>query len=153
MKNMQTYALTRILAGDKLLRILESSAVSKENMTLSILFNFLSDKIFSELNTIKSIDMYRRNLQRIYVSQLEKLMDAKATAYLISNEPGTMYEMEYKPVEISNTDIPGVARYNLSELLKKMRLATLTANDVETKMHLDEMLIRIKNILESKSEH
>jgi hypothetical protein len=121
MKNMQSYALTRILAGDKLLRIIESSAVSKDNMNLSILFNFLSDKIFAELNTKTSIDVYRRNLQRIYISQLEKLMDAKAISYLISNEPGTMYEMEYKPVEITNTDIPGVARYNLSELSRKMK--------------------------------
>ena len=152
MKNMQTYALTRILAGDKLLRILESSAVSKENMTISILFNFLSDKIFAELNTKKSIDIYRRNLQRIYVSQLEKLMDAKATAYLISNEPGTMYEMEYKSVEITNTDIPGVARFNLSELLKKMKLALVTHNDIETKIHLEEMITRIKNILEAKEK-
>ena len=152
MKNMQSYALTRILAGDKLLRIIESSAVSKDNMNLSILFNFLSDKIFAELNTKTSIDVYRRNLQRIYVSQLEKLMDAKATSYLISNEPGTMYEMEYKPVEIANTDIPSVARYTLSELTRKMKLASMTTKDVETKMHLEEMIIRIKNILEGKNE-
>ena len=96
--------------------------------------------------------MYRRNLQRIYVSQLEKLMDAKATAYLISNEPGTMYEMEYKSVEITNTDIPGVARFNLSELLKKMKLALVTHNDIETKIHLEEMITRIKNILEAKEK-
>jgi len=152
MKNMQSYALTRILAGDKLLRIIESSAVSKDNMNLSILFNFLSDKIFAELNTKTSIDVYRRNLQRIYVSQLEKLMDAKATTYLISNEPGTMYEMEYKPVEIANTDIPGVARFNLSELLRKMKLANASSKDIETKMHLEEMVTRIKNILEVKNE-
>jgi hypothetical protein len=152
MKNMQSYALTRILAGDKLLRIIESSVVSKGNMNLSILFNFLSEKIFAELNTKTSIDVYRRNLQRIYVSQLEKLMDAKATAYLISNEPGTMYEMEYKQVDISTTDIPGVARFNLSELLKKMKLALVSSKDVETKMHLEEMIIRIKNILEGKNE-
>jgi hypothetical protein len=152
MKNMQSYALTRILAGDKLLRIIESSVVSKDNMNLPILFNFLSDKIFAELNTKTSIDIYRRNLQRIYVSQLEKLMEAKATAYLISNEPGTMYEMEYKQVEISTTDIPGVARFNLTELLKKMKLALVSTKDVETKMHLEEMIIRIKNILEGKNE-
>ena len=152
MKNMQSYALTRILAGDKLLRIIESSVVSKGNMNLSILFNFLSEKIFAELNTKTSIDVYRRNLQRIYVSQLEKLMDSKATTYLISNEPGTMYEMEYKPVEIANTDIPGVARFNLTELLKKMKLALVISKDVETKMHLEEMSSRIKNILEGKNE-
>jgi hypothetical protein len=63
-----------------------------------------------------------------------------------------MYEMEYKQVDISTTDIPGVARFNLSELLKKMKLALVSSKDVETKMHLEEMIIRIKNILEGKNE-
>jgi len=152
LKNIQTIALSKILTGDKLLRIIESSAISKENMTLSILFNFLSDKIFLELTSKTPIDIYRRNLQRVYISQLEKLMDTKAIAYLISNEPGSMYDMEYKPVEIANTDIPGVARYNLILLTQKMKSAITFTKDLETKMHLEEMIARIKNILESQND-
>jgi hypothetical protein len=151
-KNIQLSALNKILAGDKLVRITESSVLSKENMTLQILFGFLSEKIFLELKSISPIDIYRRNLQRSYISCLEKLLDPKASSYLISNEPGTMFELEYKPVELSSTDIPGVARMNLDKLANEIKLVLKLTKDQETRIHLLELKYRIQTILEGKSE-
>ena len=151
-KNLQLSALNKILAGDKLVRITESSVLSKENMTLPVLFGFLSDKIFSELKSTTPIDIYRRNLQRSYISCLEKLMDPKASSYLISNEPGTMFEVEYKPIELSYTDIPSVARMNLNKLAKEINAVLKLTKDQETKIHLIEMNYRINTILEGNNE-
>ena len=147
-KSIQTYALNRVLAGDKLLRIVEASALSNENMTLSTLFGFVTDKVFTELKTASSIDIYRRNLQRSYIGNLERLLDPKATAFLISNEPGQMYGFDYKLVELISTDIPGVVRANLEEILKQLKTASITAKDAETKMHVNELMVRVKGILE-----
>jgi hypothetical protein len=151
-KNIQLSALNKILAGDKLVRITESSVLSKENMTLQILFGFLSEKIFLELKSTSPIDIYRRNLQRSYISCLEKLLDPKASSYLISNEPGTMFELEYKPVELSSTDIPGVARMNLDKLANEINVVLKLTKDQETRIHLLELKYRIQTILEGKSE-
>ena len=151
-KNLQLSALNKILAGDKLVRITESSVLSKENMTLPVLFGFLSDKIFSELKSTTPIDIYRRNLQRSYISCLEKLMDPNASSYLISNEPGTMFEVEYKPIELSYTDIPSVARMNLNKLAKEINAVLKLTKDQETKIHLIEMNYRINTILEGNNE-
>jgi len=151
-KNIQLSALNKVLAGDKLVRISENSSLSKENMNLTVLFGFLNEKIFSEIKSNATIDIYRRNLQRSYVSCLEKLMDPKASTYLISNEPGTMFEMEYKPVELSSTDIPSVARMSLEKLATEIKLVLTTTKDLETRMHLKEILYRITNILEGKTD-
>ncbi len=147
-KSLQTYALNRILAGDKLLRIVEASALSKDNMTLSTLFGFVTDNVFTELKTASSIDIYRRNLQRSYIGNLERLLDPKASAYLISNEPGQMYGFDYKLVELISTDIPGVVRANLEQILKQLKTASVTAKDAETKMHVSELMVRVKGILD-----
>lgn len=147
-KSLQVYGLNRVLAGDKLLRIIEGSAISKDNMNLTTLFSFVTDKVFAELKTNKAIDIYRRNLQRSYISNLERLLDPKATAFLVSNEPGQMYGIDYKNIELSTTDIPSVVRANLEDILKQLKTAVITAKDVETKMHLNELIVRVKGILE-----
>ncbi len=151
-KGLQMYALNSILSGSKLVRIIESSSLSKENMTLQTLFGFITEKTFSELKAGNAIDVYRRNLQRNYVALLEKLIDPNATTYLTSNEPGSMYGMDFKMVDLTMTDVPSVVRANLETLLKDMRTAIATAKDTETKMHLNEMIVRVKAILERDFE-
>jgi hypothetical protein len=151
-KGLQMYALNSILSGSKLVRIIESSSLSKDNMTLQTLFGFITEKTFSELKAGNAIDVYRRNLQRNYVAILEKLIDPNATTYLTSNEPGSMYGMDFKMVDLTMTDVPSVVRANLETLLKDMRTAIATAKDTETKMHLNEMIVRVKAILERDFE-
>lgn len=147
-KSIQAFGLSRLLAGDKLVRIIESSVLSKDNMTLNDLFGFLTNKTFSELKTGASIDVYRRNLQRLYVTELEKLMQPATFTVLMSNEPGAMYGMDYKMVDLSTTDAPSVVRANLEEILQNSKTALVTAKDAETKMHLSAVIARVKGILE-----
>lgn len=151
-KGLQMYALNNILSGSKLVRIIESSSLSKDNMSLQTLFGFITEKTFSELKAGTAIDHYRRNLQRNYVGILEKLIDPNATTYLTSNEPGAMYGMEYKMVDLTMTDVPSVVRANLETILKEIRTAIVSAKDRDTKMHLNELIVRVKVILERDFE-
>ena len=98
-KTMQLNNLKNILSNDKLIRIIECSAESKQNLTLNELFLFLKDHVFSELKNNSEIDVYRRNLQLNYISILENMTDRKTTDYQATTQ--------------SLTDVYGIARASL----------------------------------------
>ena len=71
---------------------------------------------------------------------------------MTSNEPGAMYGMEHKMVDLTMTDVPSVVRANLETILKEIRTAIVSAKDRDTKMHLNELIVRVKAILERDFE-
>jgi hypothetical protein len=61
-KSMQDATLNSLLAGDRMVRLMETSSVSKDNYSGDELMTDLNKGIFSELKK-SSIDIYRRNIQ------------------------------------------------------------------------------------------
>jgi hypothetical protein len=70
-KSMQDATLNSLLAGDRMVRLMETSSVSKDNYSVDELMTDLNKGIFSELKENKSsIDIYRRNIQKLYVDKI-----------------------------------------------------------------------------------
>ncbi|MFT4973953.1 MAG: hypothetical protein ACI9JY_003166, partial [Saprospiraceae bacterium] len=64
-KAMQDATLNSLLAGDRMVRLMETSSVSKDNYSVDELMTDLNRGIFSELKNKNSIDIYRRNIQKL----------------------------------------------------------------------------------------
>jgi hypothetical protein len=54
--------------------LLETSAPTTDNYSVAKLINDLKKGIFSDLKDKSQIDMYRRNIQKLYVDQLIELI-------------------------------------------------------------------------------
>lgn len=87
--------------------------------------------IWKELNSGKAIDPYRRNLQKSYVGALQEI--------LTSNKP-----------EVTETDAYSISRADFVRLQNEVHLAIPKQTDPLSKYHLQDLEVRIKNILEAK---
>ncbi|HSZ33169.1 MAG TPA: zinc-dependent metalloprotease [Puia sp.] len=87
--------------------------------------------IWKELTTGKSIEPYRRNLQKSYVGALADIMT--------SNKQ-----------EVTETDTHSIVRADMLKLQKEVHLAIPKEKENLSKYHLQDLENQIKNVLEAK---
>ena len=143
MKTIQDGTLTSLLAGDRMLRLLETSSVDKANYSVDELMIDLGNGIFSELKTGAPIDIYRRNLQKLFVNKLAALLKPETVSIRAG---GTT-----RRVNLDETDLPSVARGQLNSLRNAMRLALVKTTDRLSKFHLQDLVSRIDKAFNPKS--
>jgi hypothetical protein len=130
-RSIQTRTLNSVLSNDRLMRMIDNEAVNGRNAyTVSTLFNELRSGIWSELKSGKSIDIYRRNLQKSHIDRLAELMSGEED-------------------EFQNSDIPSIARANLVSLQSEIRSGMGRQSGV-SRDHLADALERIKSALEGE---
>ena len=128
-KGMQTRTLRSLLSNRRLVRMIDNQALngSKAYTVLTLMYD-LRRGIWAELYAKRSIDTYRRNLQRNHISVLGNLM-AKGT-------------------DIS--DVKPVVRGELNRIKRDVKRAIATAPDTMTRYHLQDVVERIDAILDPK---
>ncbi|NHN26738.1 zinc-dependent metalloprotease [Flavobacterium jejuense] len=141
-KNLQNNTLSSLLSGDRLIRLIETSSVNKENYSVDKLMTDLKKGIFSELRSGTSIDVYRRNLQKLYVNELIDALDVDGKQ--------TARGLNRRSVKYSETDIPSIARGQLSELKREIKTALTITSDRLSKFHLQDVLAKIDAALDPK---
>ena len=97
--------------------------------------------IFSEIKSNATIDIYRRNLQKSFVT---KLAEAMAT------DKSNFASFNGKRINLTETDIPSIARGQLNELKTQLKLGASVATDRLTKFHWNYLVARIKNAMKPK---
>ncbi|KAA6440111.1 zinc-dependent metalloprotease [Dyadobacter flavalbus] len=147
-KALQEYTLTSLFAGDRAVRLMETGLTSKY-YTLDDLFTDLESGIWSEAKTGKSIDLYRRNLQKVYTEKLIDLLKP-GRANVLSVPVGITYGYSTRVVELDKTDLPSVARAHLESLKATLQLSVTKTSDKITKYHMQDVLQRIKFALDPK---
>jgi hypothetical protein len=147
-KALQEYTLTSLFAGDRAVRLMETG-LSAKNYTLDDLFTDLESGIWSEAKTGKSIDLYRRNLQKVYAEKLIDLLKP-GKANVLSVPVGITYGYSTRVVELEKTDLPSVARAHLESLKTTLQGAIARSTDKNTKYHLQDVQQRIKQALDPK---
>ncbi|MBU3024568.1 MULTISPECIES: zinc-dependent metalloprotease [Zobellia] len=144
---MQTRTLNNILSLGKLQRLIENeTANGAEAYRLTDMMNELRDGIWSELKSGKSIDTYRRNLQKAHVERLNYLMTAKDQKKL----PEFGGYQKSTVVHASQSDIRSVARAELQILQRSIEKAIIRTSDSMSKYHLQDVNERIEQILDPK---
>ena len=147
-KTMQEATLNSLLAGDRIVRLLETG--KEGNYSVDELMVDLRASIWSELKTQKSIDIFRRNLQKVFVEKVAALLSPKDPATLLYVPPGQAYGFNVRRVDLKTTDLPSIVRGHLESLLSEIRAAIGAAPDKLSRYHLEDVANRIDSALHPK---
>lgn len=111
--------------------------------TLKELISDVKDGIFSELKTNAPIDIYRRNLQKEYITRIfAAIKEAEFSTHGLALLFGASQE-EAMPVT-SNTDISSLLSFSLEKLSKEIQIAIPNTKEEDSKEHLEYLVQRIK---------
>lgn len=130
-RSLQVRTLQNLFNEDRLGRMIEDEALNGSGAYgLSELFNDTREGIFSEVYTGKSIDTYRRNLQRAYVDMLVNMLYSESE-------------------KIEQTDARALSRMTLMQLHKDLKDNQSRQQEIVSSAHLTDLSATIERALES----
>lgn len=139
-KELQSRLLNDVMAADVIMRLNEAYIFDGDDAYAPLeMLEDLRLGVWSEIYDMTSIDPYRRNLQRIYLDNIEDLFTTDETG----NFSGS--------VDIKNSDIRAFLRVELDELQNDLEQAQSRISDNITRAHIEDALIRINNILDTEN--
>lgn len=131
-RSIQLRALNRLTMESMLMRMIENEALNGNNAyTITSLFTDMRQGIWSELYNGRTIDTYRRNLQKEHIDRLGELINLEDEKY-------------------ANSDIPSIAMATLNRLERDVRSGLGRQNDVSSRFHLQDVQKRIDAVLNPK---
>lgn len=147
-RGTQIRTLNDVLDFGRMQRMSENEAINGKNAYgLLDMMQDLRKGIFSELNSGKAIDAYRRNLQRGYIDRMAFLMTKDQTPV-----PSQFRRFISRTnVDVSQSDIRAITRAELKTLESTIKSGLGRTNDNMTRIHLADALQRIDAILNPKS--
>lgn len=139
LRRVQVRQLNSLLGFERLGRMLDAPSVENEYYSA---LNFLRDLrkgLWVETSLGKSVNLYRRNLQRSYVERLSYLMkeDLERSRF---NRPGFEGSLYY---EVNTSDVRALVRGELKTLRTTLLSAKNGRIDTETKYHYEDIIARI----------
>ena len=146
-KAMQDGTLSSLFAGDRMVRLMEASSISKNNYSIDDLMNDLNKGIFSELKNKNSIDIFRRNIQKLYVDKMIELLNP-GTANVRSVPVGVTYGFNSRKVNLFQTDLPSITRGQLIKLKSDLKFSVSKMTDRVSKYHVLDLISRINSALD-----
>lgn len=132
-QKLQTRALNYLLDTDRIKRMVTTAQRNpKDAYTAINMLNDVRKGIFSELYSGKSVDAYRRNVQRSYIDAAAKVLkEAK----------------EKNEEELLKSDVTALMRGELEQLKKYLRARKNRSGDTLTQYHYEDLLARIDGAL------
>ncbi|MEZ0483173.1 zinc-dependent metalloprotease [Fibrella aquatica] len=151
-RTLQETTLNSLIDVGRLSRLIETGAGSagKPGYTLIEFMTDLQNGIYSELSSSKTIDVYRRNLQKAYA---EKLMSVLSTPASAGSGAAQAAGGRFNPgpmTDIRKSDIMSVARGQLVSLQRSIAAAMPRQTDTMSKYHLADLQARIQSALDPK---
>lgn len=128
-KGMQTRILGSILSDSRIVRMIENETLNgNKAYTVSTMMSDIRKGVWSEIYSRKSIDTYRRNLQRAHIDRLGSLMKNGENI----------------------SDIKAYVRGELGRINSDVKKAIPSAPNTITRYHLQDIVERIDAILNPK---
>jgi len=144
--SQQVRFLEALLSPDRMHRLVEVEAYAPQiAYPLPEFLDDLRTMIWNELRSAGSIDVYRRALQRGYLDRMAFLLEDPA-----EGEAGPQSRFGRR-VAMSRSDIRPLVREQLLTLRSDVRAAIGRARDRMTRVHLEDVLVRIDRILDAPS--
>ncbi len=146
-QSIQTSVLKSLLDKNRLYRLTTSSTrFTTSTYSLHEMMEDARKGLFAELSNQQTSDIFRRNLQKVYVSQLGDIINpAPATASASAASP-----FMSASADVRNTDVVSEAKAQLKKLAASIKANKASITDATTVNHLDDLQDRIKEILEPK---
>ena len=147
-RSLQVGVVNMILDPQRLARMIEAETMmGADTYTCAEMLADLRRGLWAELGH-GGIDTYRRNLQRGYLERLEYLMTEEVTP-----PPAAFRQFfGFTPVDVSQSDIRALARGELQALKTDVARALRGTRDHMTRLHLEDVLVRIDDILEGDED-
>lgn len=146
MRGMQVRTLNSLLEWRKLGRVIENEAMNgSDAYGILDLFSDVRNGVWSEIRNGSTIDTYRRNLQRAHIERLETLMTGELPPI-----PAQFRRFFGPGIDASQSDIRAVVRGELKTMRSRIRAAVPRTRDRMSKLHLEDAIERIDNILDPK---
>lgn len=146
----QETVLTSLLSTDRLNRMQVSAdrfGAAKAYSAMELL-NDVQNGLFSELISKKPSDSYRRRLQKSYVDKMSNIINPASSGGFTIISLGR--SGSFSQTDISNTDVPAIAREQLMLLKTQVARAIPVTTDKMSKIHLIDLQQRIKDALDPK---
>src|SRR6266700_472551 len=144
-RQRQTSVLNLLFQDSRLSRLAEQSATQPGSYTITDLFGDVRRGIFAEFGAGPvRVDEYRRNVQRAFVDQMERLI---STPLVTPLPPGFTPFPGFNVPPPRPADARAQARLELVDLQTTLRGAQARAGDRTTRAHVVDLLARIDQIL------
>ena len=129
MAKYQNRFLRTLLNTKTLKRMIDAAVIQENDYAPAVMIGDLSSGIFSETKATKNVQLFRRNLQKSFISNMADLMKDAAT---------------------KNTDIPSIVRGELTALKQQLNAAHKRGVNKITKYHYKDAVVMIDTILTPK---
>jgi hypothetical protein len=148
---IQNNVLNYIISNNTINKLLQFEAYNPSGAyTVSELFSDLKKGIWSELQTHQSIDIYRRNLQKIYAQKLiDFIQPADKTASPSSPSPRMQISTDADANPFN--DGLSIVKGQIKDLIAEIRRALPFIKDSNSRLHLEDVMDRLKVALDPKS--
>jgi hypothetical protein len=146
---MQTNVLNSLLGAARLNRVAISGArFGADTYQVDDMLNDVKKGVWSELSSHKTIDSYRRNLQKVYADALINILNPQPVTLPIGL-PASFAALFN--TNVKETDIPSIVRAHLVALRSEINAAIPATTDKLSKYHLQDVSERIRKALDPKS--
>ncbi len=147
-RSTQERTLNNLLDFGRMARLIENEEVNgSKAYGLLDMMDDLRSGIWSELRSGRSVDTYRRNLQRAYIDRMEYLMTEEQP-----NIPARYRSwITRSNVDVAQSDIRPVVRGELKRLQRDLRNSLGRSRDTMSRYHLQDALERVNLILDPNS--
>jgi hypothetical protein len=146
-QSIQVSILKSLLDKNRLYRITTSQTrFGASSYALNDMMDDLRKGLFSD---VSKADIYRRNLQKTFVSQLDELVNPSASASAAS-AASAMIRLGAPSADVENTDVVSEAKAQLKKLSASLQTAKATATDANAVNHINDLQDRIKQALDPK---
>lgn len=139
LRRLHSRYINSLLSFERLGRLIDHHSLDAINYSALNMIQDLRKGIWSEVNATKNVDVYRRNLQRVYVDRM---------AFLMTEELNPQRSRSY--YNVSQSDVRALVRGELNTLKRQAASAGNRAVNTETKYHYRDIVKRIETILDPK---
>ena len=144
-QTLQVSILKSLLDKSRLYRITTSQTrFGASSYALNEMMDDLRKGLFSD---VSKADIYRRNLQKTFVSQLDDLLNPSASA---ASAASALARIGAPSADVENTDVVSEAKAQLKKLSASLQAAKATATDANAVNHINDLQDRIKQALDPK---
>lgn len=129
-QTLQGRHLMSVLNSARMIRLIEDETFrGDEAYAITEMLEDVRSGVWGELSNSSAIDVYRRNLQRTYLSHIQNLMESENNS-------------------VHGSDIKALLRDELQTLKQQVDRSVTRTNDRATQVHLRDVQVRIEKILD-----
>jgi hypothetical protein len=144
--NLQNSAINRLVSASTFTKLFRAEAENANAYTASEMLTDLRKGIWSEVAARRPVDIYRRNLQKLHLEALTRMISTDGGGGLTLTPIG----FSFSTGNSKTSDAISIVKAQLRSMATEIRTALPAYRDAATRAHLQDVLDRIQMALEPK---